>query len=324
MYPNTNTCTSLQGFGKIVQWQFQQLLFGDVRVVITLGHTLVQRIGSRNLISTVLPREAWRLWECLTRWGEDKEQGCGFRGWIRRRMCSLWSVAIAIPAGSRSPRKSWVYLVQLVGLDPQVSQGQSALCLWSALFEKRRSQCWCFWDAVWAQVAISPSGQWAWKGGDSHYAAVDVLALSRSENIGFSRSQAFICNDWDIRLAWAGQDTAQKISSGKWPHRWTLWEGNVFFPKNHPWFLFCLVTAVETVWASVKSLMSPRLAGASWPRGLVATRSTSHVSESTARVSHTQCEWMGVLNMWGWCKHLWLSTSLSLTVGFGAVLLPFF
>lgn len=69
---------------------------------------------------------------------------------------------------------------------------------------------------------------------------------------------------------------------------------------------------------------APRLAG--WPRGVVATGGTGHVSDSMARISHTQaqCEWMGSLNMWGWCKHLWLSTSLSLTAGFAAILLPFF
>lgn len=40
--------------------------------------------------------------------------------------------------------------------------------------------------------------KWAWKVGDSHWAAVGVLhvlALSKSENTAFSRSQAFTSND---------------------------------------------------------------------------------------------------------------------------------
>lgn len=238
-------------------------------------------------------------------------------------MCSLWrSVAIVIPAGSRSSRKSWVSLGQLVRLDLQVSQGQSLLCLWSALFEKRKSQCWCFWDAVWAQMAVS---WWAWKGGDSHCAAVDVLhvlALSRSENFGFPRSQAFTCTDWDICLAGAGQDTTQKIISGKWHHRWGLWERNAFFPRTISGSCF----ALSLLWALYELVWNPWSPRACrnhegwWPPELPATCPRARLGPAT----HRHCEWMGILNMWGWCKHLWLSTSLSLTVGFGAILLPFF
>lgn len=229
-------------------------------------------------------------------------------------MCSLWrSVAIAIPAGSRSSRKSWVSWGQLVGLDLQVSQGQSILCLWSALFEKRKSQCWCFWDAVWAQVAVS---QWAWKGGDSHCAAVDVLhvlALSRSENSGFPRSQAFTCTDGDICLAGAGQDTAQKISSGKWRHRWALWEGNAFFPRVIPGSRF----ALSLLWALYELVWNP---WSPWTcRSYVAMRAGGHRSYRPRVQEHGRDQpHAGSVNEWAssTCEvdvstcgflHLWVS-----------------
>lgn len=143
-------------------------------------------IWSRHLISTVLLSEAWSLCEFLTQmerreWTRDV--GCGFKGCMGRMRCAVCEGALQLPflLGAGAPGRA--------------QRGWGSWWDWTCGFPRERPfrglgllylrkggasaySCWCFWDAIWAQMALSWSGQWAWKGGDSHRAAVDASYAS--------------------------------------------------------------------------------------------------------------------------------------------------
>lgn len=279
------------------------LSYNNPGLCLSRGETLHLK---QTLISTVLPRKSEVSVSSLHRWSEEAGQGMWFLGLYQEdETYSLGrSVAIAVPAESRSPRKSWAWLA-IGGIGPVGFPGRiSLLSLWPALTEKRRRQRLLL--LVFLRRCLSSRGcisEWPlglkrWRFTPCCWGCILwALALSRSENFEFPRSQALIYSALTLLSCWGCWDTAQKIFSVGYPkpHSCSLQEG--LFSRNHLWFLFrlkrpqCYVTALGTVRACIAIHEVPRLSGAVWPGGALLT---------CLRLGH---QW--AVAMWPWLR-AWL------------------